>query len=746
VLTALGRFSVRHKVAIVIAYLCVVPFGLVFGTPVIRMLEVGGFEDPSAESWRVRDQLIAEIGVGSPDVIALYENPSGTVDDIEMLTGVIAAIENAKADPSVVHVLSYYTTGAERLVSRDRTSTFLVITMRGDDQFKQEAFNRLKPKLVVEGVPTHFAGYIPVNEVLQSTIEEDVRRAELLAFPVTAILLVIIFGSLASASLPLIVGGLSVLFAFLAMRGILLVTDLSVFAANVVSVLGLGLSIDYSLFIVNRYREELPERGVEGAIIRTMATTGRAVAFSGVTVALSLCGLLVFPQMYLRSMAYGGLAVVVCSLLLACTLLPALLAIIGTRIEALRVPFAPRTLTSNEEGGFWHVVAFAVMKRPLLVAIAVVVPLLLLGQPFFRLDPSVPDYTILPKESEARITAEKIDKAFLPHQASPHDILVHTDPKNGPALSRANLEDLLRIHRDLEKIPNIAKVDSVFSPIDLVGKEKLFEILSRPPEQQDPNVKAAIEVLTKDTAMRFGVITQRPFFKDESLAQVPLIRQIAGPPGGRIEVGGIGAILWDMKEGLNHRAPYMVLFVAVSMFIVLFLVFGSITLPIKAMIMNSLSLTASFGAIVWVFQDGRFKDILAYEPLGISDVTAPLLMFAVVFGLSMDYEVLLLSRVREEYLKTNDNTLSVARGLARTGGLITSAALLLVAVIAAFSTSKILFLKALGVGMALAIFLDASVIRALLVPAAMRMMGEWNWYAPAFLKRFWEKAGFKDHE
>jgi trehalose monomycolate/heme transporter len=742
-LAALGRFAVDHRRAILAVYLSIVPFAIWFGAPVIQMLEVGGFEDPQAESWKVRKRLVSTIGVGSPDVIVLYENPGGTVDDVEMLTGVLTAIEEAKKDPAVVHALSYYTTGAERLVSTDRTSTFVVVTMKGDDQEKEDAFDRLRPLMRVPGIQTRYAGFIPVNQVLQATIEADVRRAEMIAFPITAILLVLIFGSLASASLPLAVGGLSVLFAFLLMRIMTMFTDLSLFAANVVTVLGLGLAIDYSLFIVNRYREELPKRGVREAVVRTMATTGRAVAFSGVTVALSLMGLLFFPQMYLRSMAYGGIAVVLCSLTLAMTLLPALLATLGDKIDALRVPFAPKVLAAHEESGFWHALAFGVMKRPVLVAVAVILPLLLLGTPFLRLDPSVPDHKILPRGSEPREAAEVVDAKFLQHQTSPLDVIVQTP---GPVLARENLEALWALHQAFENVPGVAVVDSPFSPLRTVGKERLFDVLAKPHDQQDPNVQAALDVLVKDNVIRFGVISTHEFYKPISLDQVRLIRALPEPPGFSVQVGGIGAILYDLKEGIRTGAPLMVGFVALSMFIVLFLVFGSITLPIKAMIMNSLSLTASFGAIVYVFQDGRFSELLHYEPLYITDVTAPLLMFAVVFGLSMDYEVLLLARVREEYLRTGDNTLSVARGLARTGRLITSAAALLVAVIIAFATSRIIFLKALGVGMALAIALDATVIRALLVPAAMRLMGEWNWYAPAFLKRLWERAGFSDLE
>lgn len=742
---ALGRFCVRRRWWIVCAYAVLVPIGIVLGAPAIRLLKVGGFEDFGAESWQVDRALVHELGVGAPDILPIYTvKDGGNVDDVEVLTGILGVIEEVKKDPAVVRVTSYYENGATQLVSRDRTRTFLMIHLKGDDQLKGEALARLKPRLAVAGTEHLLAGYVPVNQELYVTIEQDLRRAELLAFPITAVLLLLIFGSGASASLPLILGGLAVVFAFFAMRVLTLATDISIFAANVVTVLGLGLGIDYSLFLVARYREELKlPGGVARAVEHTVATTGRAVAFSGVTVGVSLCGLLLFPQMHLRSLAYGGITVVTGAVVLALTLLPALLALFGTRIDALRLPFSLSRAPDDEERGFWHSIAFGVMKRPVWVALAVSVPLLLLAAPFLRMNGSIADHRILPAGSEPRIATDILDRDFLPHQVTAHEVLLRMP---GEALSPANLEHLYLLHEQMRALPEVSEVQSVFSPASVIGKARTLELLARPRDQQDANVLAALELFTRGGLMRFAVVSKHQFNEPPSLEQVVALRALQPPPGASLEVGGIAAILWDMQACFRRITPWMVLFVAVAMFVVLFVVFGSVTLPLKAMVMNSLSLTASFGALVWVFQDGRFAELLDYSPLGISDATEPLLMFAVVFGLSMDYEVLLLTRVREEYLKTGDNALSVARGLARTGRLITSAALLLVVVIGAFATSKILFMKTIGVGMALAIGLDATIIRALLVPATMRLMGAWNWWAPAPLTRLWQRAGLSDLE
>ena len=741
---ALGRFAVRRRWWIVATYAVLLPIAVWLGGPVLSLLRSGGFEDPGAESWQVRGELIHDLGVGVADIIVLYGNKSGNVDDIEMLTGVLGALGKVEKDKDVVRVMSYYTTGASALVSKDRTKTFVVVNLSGDDQHKAEVSNRIKGDFLVDGLDVDYAGFVPVNKDLYDTVEKDLTRAEQIAFPITAVLLLLIFGSGASASMPLVLGAMAMAFAFLAMRIMTMFTDVSIFAANTVTIFGLGLAIDYSLFIVSRYREELPALGVAEAVEKTMATTGRAVGFSGITVAASLLGLFVFPQMYLRSIALGGIAVTLGAVALGLTLLPAMMAILGKHIDAVRIPLSFGLNKPVVEGkGFWHTIAYAVMKRPVLFVVGVTVPLLLLGHPFLRLDPSVPDHKILPVASKPRMTMETLDRDFEAHQVSAHDVLVHT---SGAVLKRDNLTALWELCERIKKLDGVVDVQGIFSGAELAGKDKVLAILSKPRDTQDPNILAALDVFTKGDVVRFAVVVADDFNKARSERQVTELRQLTVPAGWKLEVGGVAAILVDLKQGIRQRAPWMVLVVACIMFLVLFVVFGSVTQPIKAMIMNSLSLTASYGAIVWIFQDGRFTELLHYTPLGISDATQPLLMFAVVFGLSMDYEVLLLTRVREEYLRTGDNTLSVARGLSRTGRLITSAAALLVVVIGAFATSEILFMKTLGVGMALAIALDATVIRALLVPAAMRLMGKWNWWAPAPLAKLWKWAGLSDVE
>ncbi|HEY1099550.1 MAG TPA: MMPL family transporter, partial [Myxococcota bacterium] len=694
------------------------PVWLFFARGVLPLLRSGGFEDPTAESWQVRDILTGEMGLGNADLLVIYSIPSGTIDEVEVLGAILPAVEEAKKDPDVVRVSSVYETGAPMFASADRTKTLVVISMGGDDETKSRAYKRLKPifDASTKGVPgmtAQYGGLAPVNSALYATIESDLFRAELFAFPLTAILLIFIFQSLVSTALPLILGVCSVAFAMVAMRLLLLVTDVSMFAANVISILGLGLAIDYSLFVVARFREEMQlGKGVEDALVTTMSTTGRAVAFSGVTVLASACGLFVFPQMFLRSVAFGGVAVVVGSMVMAMTLLPAMLAMLGPKVDALRVPFLTRRTSDNS---FWLWIARKVMKRPLVVAIAVVIPMLCLAMPFQRFKPALPDHRILPAGMPARDAMELLNEAFLPHQMSAHDVLITFADGDvfDPKLAKQHLDIVRELGEQMKKIPGVARVDSPWAAADVIGFARAEELLLKPRAEQDGNVQVLLDSISEGRRIRIGVVSTDVFNEFISLDQVKALRALSAP-GVTIQVGGVSAVLADLQTCIVEKSPIMIGFVCVVMFIVLFLVFGSITLPIKAMLMNFLSLTASFGALVWVFQDGRFSTILNYEPLYLSDATEPLILFAVVFGLSMDYEVLLLSRVREEFLKTGDNEASVAAGLARTGRLITNAAALLVVVVGAFITSSILFMKTLGIGMALAIALDATIIRALL--------------------------------
>jgi RND superfamily putative drug exporter len=740
----LARFSYRFRWPILIVGGVLAPVAAVLGGQVFSVLRPGGYDDPSTESYEARQLTLEKFGIGRADVVALFTVDSGTVADAAPAAAIQAAVERAKGDQSVLLALSFFNTGAPNFVSKDKNRTFAVFTLKGDEKERIDTTDRIEKILLAEGVKTEFGGEIPVFEAFNTTVEKDLRRAEILVFPITAILLILIFRSLVAAAVPLILGALGIVTALATLRLIASVTPVSVFALNVVTVLGLGLAIDYSLFILNRYREEVPEKGIEGAIVAAVSTTGRAVAFSGVTLAASLVGLFVFPQIFLRSMAIGGIAVTVVAVTLATTILPALLGVLGPRIESLKLPFLGGSSEADSSGsGFWHTVALNVMKRPVLIAVLVVSFLLVLGSPFLRFNPSKQDARALAANVESRAVNDILDSEFLPHETTPHFVVLKSETA---AITPDRIGELFDYVQWLATTPGLTRVDSMFSLVPGLSRVQYQDLFTSAAVKDNPQLAFGMSLFLNGDTSRVSAVSDYNIDDGTGQAQVKEIRAVAPPAHTRALVGGNAADLFDTKQSIKDRLPLTLGFIGLATFVVLFLVFGSVTLPFKAMIMNLLSLTASFGAIVFIFQDGRFEGLLHYTSLGTIDVTLPLLMFAIVFGLSMDYEVLMLSRVREEYLRTGDNTLAVARGLEKTGGLITSAAALLVVVISAFATSNIALMKGLGVGMALAIAIDASVVRALLVPATMRLMGHWNWWAPGPLVKAWEKIGLGDLE
>ena len=727
----LARVIVRLRHGVVALYAVVAILCAAYGAGVLSELKPGGFRDPHAEST-----LVFERGrhFVSGDLVLVYQAQSGTVDDVEGWAALVPALARAEADPAVAKAVSFFTTGAPWLLSTDRTATVVLLTLRGTDLEKVAASKRLWQPLQAEGFTLVRGGYAPVFDAITSTVEHDLRRAELWAMPLTLLLLLLLFRSLISAALPVILGGVAVAITLAILRALEHFSEVTIYAANVATILGLGLAIDYALFVLMRYREELPRVGERRAVVRAMATAGKAVAFSGATVAVSLCGLFLFPHGMLRSVAVGGIAVTLATVVLATTLLPALLALLGHRVDALKIPFGMPLPDEHDahavEHGFWPRIARAVMAQPVLIGGAVVAVLLLCAAPFLRFSPSIADARALPRGMEARESHELVESAFLPHLGTPHEALVTMADERWTA---EELRELFAYGRRLSSVPGVLKVTT---PADAFPGDP--EAAVRAMLATDEAGAALRGVFLNGDTARLAVVSSWAPDDERALEQLELLRRVTPPAGARVLVGGQSAWVTAVRAALVTFTPRMVLFIAVAMLVVLFGLFGSVVLPLKAVAMNLLSLTASFGAIVWIFQDGRFTSLLQYEPLGTTESTVPVLMFAIVFGLSMDYEVLLLSRIREEYLATANNTLAVTRGLARTGRLITSGALLLVTVVLCFATSRLVLIKTLAVGISFAVLLDATIVRSLLVPATMRLLGRYNWWAPAFLRRWWD--------
>src|SRR3954447_16373815 len=708
----LGRVIYRRRRWVVSLALLLVAAAAVWGTGVFGKLTGAGFDDPGSESTHAAQVAAAQLGRDSADVVVLYSSRSSTVDDPAFRDSVTETLDALPAD-QVARTVTWWSTGAAPLVTKDRHATYAVLTLGPDGDAAE-----VRDAVQAPGLTTRVGGNAVVNDDIDSQVSSDIGRAESISLPVLMVLLVVIFGSLAAASLPLAIGGTAILGSFAALRAFTTVTDVSIFAVNVVTIMGLGLAIDYGLFVVSRFREEIRRQPtVEDALARTMATAGRTVAVSAVTVAISLAGLVIFPQVFLRSMGFGGMSAVLIAMLAALTLLPALLGMLGPKVDALSVrPLfrrlfrRPAPVVTAEAHGAWYRLGRRVMRRPVVSPVVVVAVLVGLALPFLRVQFGGIDVRVLPAGTESRVVAETIENDFPQSPDGPITAIVTLpeavdSPEGGRAL-QAYVADVAAV----------------------------------------PGVDGATVTAAAGHTARVAVAYAGDPMDTAARDLVGEIRDVPPPAGGQALVGGQSAVLTDLLDSLASLLPWMTLMVVATTFVLLFLAFGSIVLPLKALVMNVLSIGASFGALVWIFQEGHLSGPLGFEPTGFIEATQPILVLAIVFGLSMDYEVFLMSRIREQYDLTGDNTQAVAIGLQRTGKIITSAALLLMIVIAAFSLSGITFIKMIGVAMLIAVVIDATVVRSLLVPATMRLLGRANWYAPGPLRRFYVRYGIREND
>jgi RND superfamily putative drug exporter len=644
----------------------------------------------------------------------------------------------------VVSSFSYWTIGntgtTAPLRSRDERQALVFASLRGTDDDKIKLASELAPEFESDGtvVRTGVTGVSVVTGQLSDQAEKDLQRSDLLTAPVTFVALVLVFGSVIAALLPLGVALLAVLGTFVVLTVLAQLTTVSVFSLNLATGLGLGLAIDYSLFVVSRYREEFA-RGVSTpvAIGRSMQTAGRTVAFSAGTVAISLMALSIFPIPYLRSFAYGGVAVVALAAFAAIVVLPALLAVLGPRVEQFRL-FKVRETT---EGGGWRRQADRVMRHPVPYAVTVSLVLMLLAIPFFHLNLGLSDDRVGPKDMSSRLATDQYREHFASREADALSVQV---PGIDPKTNEKAIDDFAR---ELAGLPGVSRVDAITGEY-LVANKK---ISAYPPAL----LKGVNPALARFIELRF---TPQPGQRGTYLSVVPDVEPLSGRGeqlvkdirGARapfdFTVAGLSARLVDTRKIVIDRLPLALGLVALATFVLLFLMTGSLLIPFKALILNVLSLTATFGATVWIFQEGHLANLLHFTPTGTIDVFTPILMFCIAFGLSMDYEVFLLSRIKEEYDLEHDNERAVSIGLQKTGRIVTAAALLLTIVFIGIATSEVTLVKAFGVGLGIAVLVDAFLIRATLVPAFMRLAGRVNWWSPRWLRRWHLRFGIWENE
>ncbi|MEP7003344.1 MAG: MMPL family transporter [Chloroflexota bacterium] len=674
----------------------------------------GELRDPdsvvSSESGRASALLNSELpratgALPGTSFLLVFEDDTLLVTDPQFKAALMDAIAPLRTDERVRSIRTYYDAPAQSgsLLSRDGHGTLVSVQLRDVRSTADRYYEALRAEVRSDTLRVMATGNLPINHELNKTLNADLQRAEFVSLPFALLLLIVVFGTVIGALVPIGVGILAIVGGI---GGVFLLsqyTDVSPYALNIVTLVGLGTAIDYSLFIVARYREELARGStVEDALARAMATAGRAVMFSGLTVAIGLSGMLFFEGTFLSSLGVAGAIVVAVAVLYALTFLPALLAILGSRVNSWRVPLPRRR---GGGAGAWHSLAMAVMRRPLAVLVPTVAIVLLAGAPFLQFRLANADTLTLPPQAESRRGYDSLVANFPGQDQSSITVVAHWP--DGDPQSAEHVAYLVRLSTADGQLPGVLRVT-------------------------DPTYGTHIALV--------NIVTSYPASSDYARDLVRTLRgqtpvvAAAPPADGELLVTGQTAFDLDTIAFVEERAVRAVAFVIAMTLLALFVAFRSVVLPFKAVVMNLLSIAASFGAIAFIFEQGHLAQQLNFTPQSL-DPAVPVILFCIVFGLSMDYEVLLLSRIQEEFLRTGDNTHAVAEGLERSGRLITAAALIMVAVFTGFALADVVIIKSVGVGMAIAVALDATLVRALIVPATMRLLGRANWWAPSFLAR-----------
>lgn len=698
---------------------------------------------PTTEADRGQAVLERELGRPGPSsFLVIARSTSATVDDGHFRAALDRTLAPLRHDPRITQMVLPYElppTVAAILRSRDDRALIIQCSVRGEIREAQRTYRELRARVRPEpGVELTFTGNLAYKEDLDRTLERDLLKGEIVSAPLALLVLLLVFRSVAAASLPVGVGGLSVVAG---MAGVFLssrIMDVTQYSLNVTSLVGLGVAIDYALFIVDRFRDELAaEHATDEALARTLATAGRAVAFSGVAVGIGMSGLLFYRGTFLASMGVAGALVVALAVLFALTFLPALLSLLGPRINAL--PIIKTRKDVRDERGIWQRIARWVMRRPVMVLVPTLALTILSGAPFLRMQMAAASVTVLPPHVEARRGYDTLQRDF-PELAANRVTVVLRLPEGQSALDPDRIRAMYAYSRRIAQIAGVRRVESYVDLDPTLDAEGYVQVYSLPEIVRPTLLEEARKYLSTDRVITFSAITDGDSHSHNARAVVRALRAMQPPGAGEVFVTGPTALDVDTTAYVVAKSPAAIGFVMVMTVLVLFVLLGSVVLPIKAVLMNLLSLSASFGALVWIFEDGHLRTILHFEPQPVEPVL-PVVLFCAVFGLSMDYEVLMLTRMQEEYLRTRDNTRAVAEGLQRSARLVTSAAAIMVAVFSAFALAKVVILKAVGVGMALAVALDATIVRVLIVPATMRLFGDLNWWAPTPLAKLYHALG-----
>jgi RND superfamily putative drug exporter len=736
VLDRIARLALRSPRRILAIAALLAALTAVLGLPVVGHLSAGGFQDPGSESARAARVLSDKFDQSDQQLFITITDPAGATSEKARTegSGITARLATS---PNVLSVSSPWTAppaAAAELLSTDGRTGLIIATMAGGENKAPQYAAELADPVVGErdGLVIRAGGPAVIYDQINQQTKHDLLRMEAIAIPLSFLVLVWVFGGLIAAALPMVVGLMAILGAMAVLRAIATFTDVSIFALNITAALGLALAIDYTLLIVSRYRDEISGGATpEAALVRTMCTAGRTVLFSAVTVALSLSALLVFPMYFLRSFAYSGIATVAFAVAAAVIVTPAAIVALGTRLDAFdirrlmrRALGRPEPVAKPVDRLFWYRSTKFVMRRSIPVGTAIMALLLLLGTPFLGIEFGSPDDRVLPKSASAHQVGDLLRNDFSSNLNSGMSVVI-------PDAAGATEAEVDRYAAELSRVPDVLLVSApggTFAGGTKVG----------PPSAPTGVSEGSVFLSVRSTA---------PLFSDASAVQLDRLYAVAGPAGADVLIGGVPQINRDIVGAVTSRMPLVLSLIGVITFVLLFLLTGSLILPLKALVLNVLSLSAAFGALVWVFQDGHLG-ALGTTPTGTMEANIPVLMFCVAFGLSMDYEVFLLARIREFWLNSArtraDSDESVALGLARTGRVVTAAALIMAIAFAALIAAQVSFMRIFGLGLTLAVLADATLVRMALLPAFMHVMGRWNWWAPPPLARLHERFGLSE--
>ncbi len=754
----LGLFAARHRYAVVATWGLLLLGALPFAPQLPGALRSGGFSLDDLEASRTRLLLQDQLGVPpSAMVIVIQSQTEARAGDAAFNQGVARVLANVPGADHVTGLITHFTN--PRQVSADRRTVYEVVALDLAPDDSPAALAPVEQAVTqAPGLNVYLAGGPAFYGDIQVLSETDLRRSEFISLPLAALALLLVFGSVVAAGVPIVVGGSAVVIALGVLFFIAQLTPLSIFVLNLATLLGLGLGVDYALLLTSRFREELRQRNggwtaagaidqdaINEAVAATVGTAGRAVFFSGLTVLLGLAGLVLFEFMVLRSVGIAGAAVVGVAVSAAVTLLPAGLALLGPGVDAMPVHLRERlarrvglpigAADPNREGA-WGRLARRVMARPLLFFIPTLTVLILLGTPFLHVHFDAPDASILPPTVPSRAAYDLLVENFGEGDFAPITLAITTP---GPVTSAQNVGALYDYSRRIAADPRVTRVEGLVNVDPRLSRAQYQLLLGAPGGPADRFVANVLAATTNGNLTAFTVYTPYGPNRAEAQALVADLRNpssaVAPPPGLSVLVGGGAAEVGDVVQRIATDFPRSAAFILLATYLVLLVLLRSVVLPAKALIVNALSITASFGALVWIFQDGNLSALLGFQPLGFVETTLPVILFCVLFGLSMDYEVFLLSRMKEAYDLTGDNREAVVRGMERSGRIVSSAALIVVVVAGSFAFADIVLIKALGLGVAIAVALDATLVRALLVPSAMRLLGKVNWWLPNRLRR-----------